>query len=75
MREAIAGYNAGPYAVTSYGGIPPRRETQRYVVKVIAAWKSLKTKLSANPDANAVAAALAPVQALQRHAAAYWGVQ
>ena len=75
MREAIAGYNAGPYAVKSYGGIPPRRETQRYVVKVIAAWKNLKTRLSANPSALSVAALLAPERAVQKNDAAYWGVQ
>lgn len=39
---AIAAYNAGPMAVTEYGGIPPYYETQHYVVRVLRAWKHLK---------------------------------
>ncbi len=36
---AIASYNAGRGAVTRHGGIPPFPETQRYVQKVLDAWK------------------------------------
>ncbi|KIT16578.1 lytic transglycosylase domain-containing protein [Jannaschia aquimarina] len=38
---AIAAYNAGPEAVRRHGGIPPYRETQGHVRKVMAAYTQL----------------------------------
>jgi hypothetical protein len=36
VRTALAAYNAGVYAVAKYGGIPPYRETQDYVRRIMA---------------------------------------
>jgi soluble lytic murein transglycosylase-like protein len=36
LGQALAAYNAGPNAVRKFGGIPPYRETQDYVRRVLA---------------------------------------
>ena len=37
----FAAYNAGPKAVSEYGGIPPYDETENYVVRVVDEWERL----------------------------------
>lgn len=42
VRLALAAYNAGPDAVRAYSGIPPYRETQNHVQRVLAVFNRLE---------------------------------
>lgn len=41
-RLALAAYNAGPHAVEQHSGIPPFRETQNHVSRVLAVFTRLE---------------------------------
>jgi len=44
---ALAAYNAGPDAVTKFGGIPPYRETQKYVRRVLTYYRQYHPQFAA----------------------------
>jgi soluble lytic murein transglycosylase-like protein len=47
VRSAVAAYNAGAGAVRKYSGVPPYRETQGYVKRVLAYYDEFKQSMSA----------------------------
>jgi len=42
IELTVAGYNAGEGAVIRYGGIPPYAETQEYVKRVLANYRTYR---------------------------------
>jgi soluble lytic murein transglycosylase-like protein len=47
VKAAIAAYNAGPYAVKKYRGVPPYQETMAYVDSILGYYAKYKQYLSA----------------------------
>jgi soluble lytic murein transglycosylase-like protein len=44
---ALAAYNAGPEAVSRFGGVPPYRETQTYVRRVLTYYRAYHSQFAA----------------------------
>lgn len=53
-RKVFAAYNAGPGAVDEYGGVPPYKETQRYVDKCMDALNNYQKSASAPVDISSL---------------------
>jgi hypothetical protein len=62
VDNMLAAYNAGPYAVIRYGGVPPYEETQNYVRIIRAAEQSFAAPVQAGDDGGREQRRLPPIE-------------
>ena len=60
LHMTLASYNAGPTNIKRYNGIPPFRETHRYISKVIKVYERLKRTNEVFNDSSRLSALLRP---------------
>lgn len=57
-ENMLASYNAGAYAVIKYGGVPPYRETQDYVTRILSLERSFAAPVGRVDPAEQAAGAI-----------------
>jgi soluble lytic murein transglycosylase-like protein len=60
LALALAAYNAGPAAVDKYHGVPPYRETQIYVARVIREFNRIKQWEKQHPGGTTALSSMPP---------------